>query len=515
MTTHCGFTCIAREGHASTPSGFTCMARETVVSVHVKLTLNSRDPAKISRDPGHLPTLQALFLTSSELHLFMNFTPLTHNKAIIRLLLKFTSQNVVKPSVKAFLFAYLYITLPKIINNVMISVKNRDFKQLVNRTLNILTKAFHPLKFPMFSASLIAIINVLEPLIARFLQGKRGFRNPLKTLFVSTFISSFIAASAAFPGFQKHILGYGRFTSLDLTLLMFSRALDTTLSSSLSMVLPLMVQPFGDALLFIGSCSFIMYSWFFHPDRLPPAYRKWITSAANMDEEIVQVLRNLHFGDDKYGEESQTLTGYCARYGKDPKIGDLKYVQPVPCELVHAFVTPNCELHALWRFKRGFEFAFRLYGGLNLLMLLVPKKIPMILRLRKAFMLTIRSSSFLGAYIGLYWYAVCLARKRLLPKLFPKVPATRWDSTIAPTAGAIACGFSGFVETAQRRKELALFVLPRAIGTLVPTELSEKNIFIERLVFALSMATLMAYCKRDPTKVRGIFGKGLKAVMSM
>lgn len=447
----------------------------------------------------------------------MNIPPLTHknNKTVIKFLLKFTSQKVVRPSLKAFLFAYLYITVPKIINNVMISVKNRDYKQLIHRTMKIITKAFHPMKFPMFSASLIAIINVLEPLIARFLQGKKGFNNPLKTLFLSTFISSFIAACTAFPGFQKHILSYGRFTSLDLTLLMFSRALDTTLSSTLSTVLPSMLQPFGDALLFITSCSFIMYCWFFHPSRLPPAYRKWITSAANMDEEIVLLLRNLHFGDDKYGQKSNTLTTYCHRYDKNPQVGDLVTVQPVPCEVVHAFQTTNCELHALWRFKRGFEFAFRLYGGINLVMLLVPKKIPMILRLRKAIILTVRSSSFLGGYIALYWYAVCLARKRLLPKMFPEVPNTRWDSTIAPTAGAIACGFSGFIETAQRRKELALFVLPRAIGTLVPTELSETNILIERLVFALSMATLMAYCKRDPGKVRGIFGKGLKAVMSI
>lgn len=449
----------------------------------------------------------------------MNAGVLTHknNKLMAKWLLTFLNTRVAKPSFKAFVFAYLYITLPKIINHIIAAIKKNDYHQLGKRISKVIAKALHPFKFPMFCASLIGCINILEPLVAKALKASKVVKSgPLRTLFVSTFISSFLASSISFPRFQKHIIGYGRFLSLDLTLLVFSRAIDTALSSSLAAILPAMLQNFGDGLLFIGSCTFIMYSWFFNPERLPPAYRKWITSAATMDDEMVGLLKGFHDDTLKYGTESHYLDEYCKRYNRDPKEGDLVSHQPVKCELVHAFQTENCELHGLWRFARGFKFAFKLYGGLNLFMLLFPKRnVLMILRLQRALTLSLRSSTFLGTYIGLYWYAVCLARTRLFPKLFPNVPMTRWDKTIAPTAGAVMCGFSSFVESAQRRKELALFVFPRAIGTLVPTEATPKNLLLERLVFSLSMAVLVAFCKRSPSKVRGIFGKGLRAVITI
>ncbi|EGV64321.1 hypothetical protein PSN45_003908 [Yamadazyma tenuis] len=443
---------------------------------------------------------------------------LTHrnNKNLVKALVRFVNLKVARPSLKAFIFAYLYVTLPKVINHISIAIKKKDYKSILPRILKVITKAFHPFKFPAFAASLIAIINILEPIVARFLRVSKRFHGTTETVFVATFISSFIAASVSFPQFQNHIIGYGRFLSLDLTLLVLSRAIDTTLSSTLSAVLPPFFQQFGDGLLFIASCTPIMYSWFFRPDRLPPAYRKWITSAANMDDEIVGVLKSLHDGTVKYGEKSDYLADYCERYGQDPAQADFSQDSPLPCKTVHAFKTSNCEVHALWRFVRGFKFAFKLYGSINAFMLLIPKKnIAMTLRLRRALQSSIRSSCFLGAFIALDWYGVCLTRTRLFPKLFPEVPKQTWDITWGPAVGAFLCGFSSFVESAQRRKELALFVFPRALGTLVPTEATDKNLLIERFTFSMSMAILVAYCKKNPKSVRGIFGKGLTAVMSI
>ena len=114
----------------------------------------------------------------------------------------------------------------------------------------------------------------------------------------------------------------------------------------------------------------------------------------------------------------------------------------------------------------GFKFAIGVYAPLNLLMLIFPLKVKMLARLFRAIKSSIRSASFLGAFIGFYWYAVCLARTRLLPKLFPKIPRVRFDDTICAASGAFMCGFSSFIETPQRRKELALFVAPRGLGTL-------------------------------------------------
>lgn len=441
----------------------------------------------------------------------------TTRKALARVLIKYLDQQIARPSAKAFIFAYLYVVLPKIFNRVIVSVQQGKLKESISSIGKILYRALHPLKFPMFAANLIGGINLLEPIIYGMVKKSKILSKPQSNLFVATFISSFLAAVATFPVFQGHILSYGRYFSLDLTLLVATRALDTTLSSTLSKIMPVGVAGFGDSLLFLYSCSFIMYSWFYHPEALPPAYRNWITSAADMDTELIEVLKLVKEGTIEYGKESEAhkdiLAPLCERYGQDKKRGDLVTNIPIECELVHSFKTKNCELHSLWRFARGFSFAMKIYGPINALMLLIPKKnVSMKLRIIRALRSSIRSSCFLGTFIGLYWYAVCLSRTRLLPKIFPQIPRSRWDNTIGPTAGALLCGFSSLIETPIRRKELALFVAPRAMGTFVPSTPTKLNMMVERVVFSLSMAVLVAYSKSNPKNVRGIFGKGLQQV---
>lgn len=439
---------------------------------------------------------------------------------LARLFLKHMDKRVARPSLKAFFYAYLYVTLPRVFNHVIISIRKKQYDQIFPRVFKILLSALNPSKFPTFAARLVAGINILEPIIYKLLKDSKIVTKPINNIFLSTLLSSFISGYASFPKFQNHILSYGRYYSLDLTLLVTTRALDTALSTTLSKFTPESIAKHGNALLFIVSCSLIMFSWFYRPGALPPAYRKWITSAANMDQEIIDALKHLRDGTLVYGDETcinrDVLVPYCIRHGEDVSNGSLVINQPLTCRTVHAFKTNNCELHALWRFIRGFCFAIKIYGPLNGLMLLFPiKNQKMQNRIIYAIKSSIRSSCFLGAFISFYWYAVCLARKRILPRLFPKVPLTRWDDTFAPTAGAIACGFSSFIESAQRRKELALFVAPRALGTIIPTASSVKNLRYESIAFSVSMAVLVAYSKNDPKSVRGIFGRGLKQVFSI
>ncbi|CUM67868.1 uncharacterized protein PRCAT00005577001 [Priceomyces carsonii] len=436
-------------------------------------------------------------------------------RATFKLLIKLLNDRIGKPTLKAFLIAYLYVTLPRVLNCVIVSLRKKKYNKIPQRLYNILTRALHSKKFPMLSAFLVGGINILEPIVYYVIKRSGLSSSPINSLFFSTFISSFVSALIAFPRYQGHILGYGRNWSLDLTLLVVTRALDTALSSSLGMIAPKGIAGYGDACLFIVSCSFIMFSWFYRPHSLPPAYCKWITSAANMDVEILAALKGLHEGTIKYGTPSLVLEQYCLRHKVDPSEGNFVKNQPMKCNLVHAFKTNSCEVHALWRFLRGFSFAMKIYGPLNALMLLVPiKNAKMKSRIIRSIKSTFRSSFFLGAFIGLYWYAVCLARLRIFPKLFPSVPKTRWDITVGPAAGSVLCGFSSFIESAQRRKELALFVAPRALGTIVPSEASERNLNIETFAFALSLAILVAYSRRDPRKVRGIFGRGLQQVFN-
>ena len=96
--------------------------------------------------------------------------------------------------------------------------------------------ALHPRKFPMFAASLVAGINLLEPMFLKLLKrNNRLAKSPTSRVFVSTLLAALISAIVTFPTYQTHVLGYGRYNSLDLTLLVATRALDTTLRPCLKL----------------------------------------------------------------------------------------------------------------------------------------------------------------------------------------------------------------------------------------------------------------------------------------
>lgn len=435
------------------------------------------------------------------------------------LLLKALNGKVVTPALRAFIFAYLYVTVPKVFFNVLRLAKKGRSSEIPKSVLNTCKSACKPTKFPALAGKLMLQINATEPLIYLALKRLKYPALPRRRLFLSTLVAAFCAAVLHFKSFQNRTHVYGRQISLDLTLLVATRAIDTIISSRFLRAGANTWNLLGDGALFIVSSSLIMFSWFYNPERLPPAYRNWITSAASMDDEFVSLLRDVRNKKVVYGEKGpgeHMLLEFCKRNNQPAEKGSLYINQPLSCECVHAFVTSNCELHALWRFARGFMFSMKLYGSINLVMLLISKrKGSFWKKFTRAFFSAVRSSSFLGSFIALSWYGVCLGRNRLLPRIFPNVPPTRWDDTIAVACGCFLSGFSCFVDTPQRRKELALFVAPRAMGTLVSIPKSEQELWLERLTFAVSMAVLVAFVKKDATSVRGIFGKGLQSVLSL
>lgn len=177
---------------------------------------------------------------------------------------------VVKPSAKAFAYAYLYIVLPKLIK----TLASRDPEKWA-AVRRLLKRGFHPSKFPTFAASFVGGTHLLEPLLAMVAPNK----------FTATLAAGVLSALINFPRYQRHVK---RFLLVDLTLIMATRAFDTAFSYRINRLVP---APIGDGALFVVACALIMYSWFFEPQTLPPAYRNWITAAANMDTEIVDVLK--------------------------------------------------------------------------------------------------------------------------------------------------------------------------------------------------------------------------------
>jgi hypothetical protein len=153
---------------------------------------------------------------------------------------------------------------------------------------------------------------------------------------------------------------------------------------------------------------------------------------------------------------------------------------------------------------------------------------------RHALVSSLRSSAFLATFVSLTWYipylntnnryGVCLTRSRLGPNLFPSESRTYWDDTSGPLLGCLLCGWSILLESPKRRGEMALYVAPRAMATILPVpesasiregkESGRKR--LESIAFAVSLAVLMTASKYGGKDgVRGFIGGTLKKLMEM
>lgn len=269
--------------------------------------------------------------------------------------------------------------------------------------------------------------------------------------------------------------------TLDLTLFAFVRAVDALCHMSPIPQNPRLRQirgiahKYANPFLFITSCATIMHAFFYAPLRLPHNYRAWISRLACVDERLIHALRQIRFGNFIYGQEtgmSALLGDMCDDYGLPTEWGNPAKTVPIPCELVHHGRGPNCEYHALYRLARGIIMAMGVYAPLQAVILLrrlskpgAKAKEAIILAMIDAF----RSSAFLGSFVALFYYGVCLARTRLGPKLLGKrVSPQMWDGGLCIMAGCWLCGWSVLMEVPKRRAELMLFVLPRSLAVWMP-----------------------------------------------
>lgn len=236
------------------------------------------------------------------------------------------------------------------------------------------------------------------------------------------------------------------------------------------------LERYTDSGVFALSTSIIMWAWFYQPERLPKAYRKWIQDAAEADGRLIEALRLARDGKFVYGKETgqaPLLQNMCKEYSWPLDWGDPAKTVPIPCEMVHMGTGPSCEEHALRRFMRAFRFAFKTYLPLTLaLRIRSPSRKAFNAALRDA----VRSSTFLGAFIGIFYYSICLARTLLGPKLFSQHTITpmMWDSGLCVGVGCLLSGWSILIETEKRRQELAMFVAPRAAATFLPRRYDQK-----------------------------------------
>ncbi|MCO5585380.1 hypothetical protein L7F22_039313 [Adiantum nelumboides] len=340
------------------------------------------------------------------------------------------------------------------------------------------------------------------------------------------------------------------------------RQLRTSLAVRLLQSLGKFGKDQAEGLTFVVACAIIMYNWFYHPERLPPTYVKWISNLASMDHRLLEALRcirnskphYLQYGDRQTEPAAIDLLGSLAESMGHPygwgditrlphnrdeakkmkkeaiKNGDQSQfilhgaagprgrgeLAGLPCELVHCGIGgPNCFKNALYRFLRAWKVCMGIYFPVHLVPRLIfgpgqfkREPIQALLKVLKGSM---RSATFLSTYIASIWFMVCMARSMVLPRLFPNISFRYWDSGLGPIIGSWTCGWSVFIEEKRKRAEMALYVAPRALFALAemskPGWLSKGQksaLQAERLLFGMSVGIVIAAAKHRPEVLRGL-----------
>lgn len=279
----------------------------------------------------------------------------------------------------------------------------------------------------------------------------------------------------------------------------------------------------ADPVIFSASAALIMQAWCYSPDQLPSTYNRWIHKAANIDPRFLSAVRLAKTGGWKYGvhngESDQLLRGVARDLGLPEEWGDPALTVPIRCELVHGGCGPSCELHALWRFWRAWLLGMEMYLPLQLVVRMIRRPNPKSLIGSVAG--AARSAAFLGSFVSLFYYGVCLARTRLGPVLLPPtkqwgVSPQTWDGGLCILSGCMLCGWSILIEPPGRRGELALFVLPRALATLSPRVYHRKHRWREGCLFAAGVTVVLDAVmtgKGREERVRGMLGRVLSQVV--
>ncbi|GAA5995011.1 uncharacterized protein JCM10292_004486 [Rhodotorula paludigena] len=320
--------------------------------------------------------------------------------------------------------------------------------------------------------------------------------------------------------------------TLDLTLFVLVRAADTLAravyerappASGQSASLLRFLADQGDTIVFAFSSARIMHAWFYAPHLLPPSYSGWILRLARMDPRLLQLLRFARTNRYVYGQEpdaevAQMCAGIAAKAGRDAGLVNPQNISRLNCSFVHGKLgAGSCEANAVKRWARAFLDALMIYLPVHAIPPLLFSFRRTLSRPRSSLIRILlaasRSSAFLATFVASIYASVCLVRTRV-PGLLPSVPQQPLDSGLCVLAGCLACGFSVLIENKRRRREMALYVAPRALyailDELAPSALLHSRagelaaLWTERLVFALSSGTVVSAAVHRPDLVSGV-----------
>ncbi|VBB77888.1 Putative protein of unknown function [Podospora comata] len=471
---------------------------------------------------------------------------------------------ILRPLVRAYLLGYASTVAPRLASLLIqhltrlfkkhydtpkqeassTSTKQQSTNTFLASLIRTLKGGFDWHRFPTFCALLAGGSTLLEvPLKAAFDRLAKNLPDIAKrrlARFIASFTSAYLSLAilqskptSSFTTTTTNLDGTTTQTplagrTLDLTLFALTRAIDVVIGTAWNLHrqrrqasnkwtrLESLISNVTDPAIFALSSGMVMWSWFYYPSSLPRAYNKWIDSAAAVDSRLIQALKRCHDGTLRYGEETgqaELLGSMCKDYNLPEVWGDPARSIPFPCEIVHMGCGPSCEYHALSRFVRSFKWAMTTYLPLSLLLAL---RNPSKKAFRRAVLSAARTSTFLGTFITLFYYGVCLARTRIGPHIIGKGIKERnmIDGGICVGTGCVLCGWSILIEKVGRRKDGGLFVAPRAMATLLPRKYEKTKEWMERVVFAGSTGVVFTCVLEDRGRVRGVLGGLLAGVLN-
>ncbi|EGW33371.1 uncharacterized protein SPAPADRAFT_137802 [Spathaspora passalidarum NRRL Y-27907] len=460
------------------------------------------------RNAANLPNEDIIQITNLTSKLLRTIT------AIVIRYIRLSIKNIFfsRSTLASFAFAYLFDVVPRLTNRIFYLVTHFEFREIPKEVTRILIAPFDATHFPVFVARLIATLNTFAPLCKQFISNFVE-QDDSEVGFAGIFMAGFLSAMLNFPRFQKEKLKHDRYYTLDWTLILLTRMIETLVvtgtHSSKRFNIWKPIAEHGDVWLFIIANYIVMDTWVFKPWKLTPEYRQWISKASNLDEDITEGLRYIQQDKIDYSTGKQQVDStnehfmkLCVKYKRDIELGDISKQPKLPCTIFHQFRTDSCLMNSLVQFKYEFKFAFRIYTFLNLFAYVFIRRFRG--SIKRLVWNSIRSSMFLGTASLIRWWTFCFIRN-----YHPPIQSQRFWDLAAIKLSNLLSGLSILVESHHRRKELSMFVIPKALGTFVDPTVNDFNIKIEIVAFSLSFATLIAFARTNPSRLRGLVGRAL------
>jgi hypothetical protein len=274
--------------------------------------------------------------------------------------------------------------------------------------------------------------------------------------------------------------------------------------------------PHGDSLLFIACSSQIMYAYAMRPESLDPDFYKFMIQAARVPKDVLEFNRErMRSAERVVGQgainvpwdKERALALFTKHKGLASRVQEMLHsLDPrrmsIPCTLLHADIS-SCTGNSVERWYKVFKTILPVYAALNIVPMLVFKLAKLYrapaTTLTRVLVDTVRSSAFLGTFVAVYQYAACTQRNLLS---FLPFPMAGWDNKYLYGLYGTLSSTSIFMEHKGRRSELALYVLPKAMESIIRIMVDKRWMFRLRhpnvVMSCLAMGILMSFYQTDP-----------------